>query len=333
MFHLTASPLLTTDPMPTEDLQARQSTNLIMMIRPTAFRMNEETAVNNAYQSEAPNLGNAFERAEDEFNGVVKALRQHGVQVAVYDSDPEADTPDALFPNNWVSFHRDGRVGLYPMFAPNRRRERRESVLHSLSIDHNLDFESMVDFTEFEQHGVFLEGTGSLILDRVNHKAYAAIGPRTDRQAAAHFCEAFGYELVDFTAMQTSGDTSAPIYHTNVMLAIGTSWVVVCDSIIPDADEREKVMTALGAGDRTVVRISPDQVNGFAGNVLEVLNQEGLPLIAMSSAAQQSFTPEQRGKLESIAPIVHAPIPTIEQLGGGSVRCMLAEVFLPTNAH
>jgi hypothetical protein len=319
--------------MPTEDSQARQSTNLIMMIRPSAFRMNEETAVNNAYQSEAPGLSNARECAEDEFNGVVKALRQHGVKVAVYDSDPEDDTPDALFPNNWVSFHRDGRVGLYPMFAENRRRERREPVLHSLCIDHDLELESIVDFTEFEQHGVYLEGTGSLILDRVNRKAYVAIGPRTDRQAAAHFCDAFDYELVDFTALQTSGDTSAPIYHTNVMLAIGSSWAVVCDSIIPDTDEREKVMEALTDGGRTVVRITPEQVNGFAGNVLEVLNGEGRPLMAMSSAAYQSFTPEQRDVLGAIAPMVHAPIPTIEQLGGGSVRCMLAEVFLPHNAH
>ena len=149
--------------MHTEDSHPVQSTNLLMMIRPSAFRMNEETAVNNAYQSEAPNLSDAVERAQEEFDGVVTVLRQHGVKVAVYDSDPEADTPDALFPNNWVSFHRDGRVGLYPMFAKNRRRERRESLLHSLAIDHGLDFDSIVDFTEFEQHGVFLEGTGSLI--------------------------------------------------------------------------------------------------------------------------------------------------------------------------
>jgi hypothetical protein len=304
-----------------------------MMIRPSAFRMNEETAVNNAYQREAPNLGDAVERAQDEFDGVVKALRQHGVNVAVYDSDPEADTPDALFPNNWVSFHRDGRVGLYPMFAANRRRERREVLLHSLATDQDLTFDSLVDFTEFEEHNVFLEGTGSLILDRVNLKAYAAIGPRTDRQAAQHFCEAFGYELVDFTALQTSGDTSAPIYHTNVMLAIGSEWAVVCDAIIPDATERQLVLSALETGGRTVVRISPEQVNGFAGNVLEVLNGDGQPLVAMSSAAHQSFTPEQREALGAIAPIVHAPIPTIEQLGGGSVRCMLAEVFLPQNAQ
>ena len=304
-----------------------------MMIRPSAFRMNEETAVNNAYQSEAPNLGDAVERAQIEFDGVVKALRQNGVKVAVYDSDPEADTPDALFPNNWVSFHRDGRVGLYPMFAANRRRERREEVLHSLAIDQGLTFDSLVDFTEFEEHQVYLEGTGSLILDRVNLQAYAAIGPRTDRQAAQHFCDAFGYGLVDFTALQTSGDTSAPIYHTNVMLAIGSEWAVVCDAIIPDDAERQHVLDGLAAGGRTIVRITPEQVNGFAGNVLEVINDQDQPLIAMSSAAYQSFTPEQRTALESKAPIVHAPIPTIEQLGGGSVRCMLAEVFLPHNAH
>ncbi len=315
--------------MHTEDSHPVQSTNLLMMIRPSAFRMNEETAVNNAYQSEAPNLSDAVERAQEEFDGVVTVLRQHGVKVAVYDSDPEADTPDALFPNNWVSFHCDGRVGLYPMFAKNRRRERRESLLHSLAIDHGLDFDSIVDFTEFEQHGVFLEGTGSLILDRTNLKAFAAIGPRTDQQAALHFCEAFGYELVSFTALQTSGDAAAPIYHTNVMLAIGSDWAVLCDTIIPDEEERQHVLDALSIGGRTVILISPEQVNGFAGNVLEVRNAEEAPLIAMSSAAYSSFTSEQRAELEAIAPIIHAPIPTIEQLGGGSVRCMLAEVFLP----
>lgn len=304
-----------------------------MMIRPASFRLNEETAVNNAYQQTAPGIEDAVALAQAEFDGVVSALRAHGVRVAVYDDDAEADTPDALFPNNWVSFHRDGRVGLYPMFAPNRRRERRESLLHSLSTDHNLELDAIVDFTEFEAHNVFLEGTGSLILDRVNGTAYAAIGPRTDEQAVAHFCEAFDYTPLTFVAHQTSGDTAAPIYHTNVMLAIGTDWAVVCLDIIPEHGEREAVLKALSEGRSTVVQISKEQVNGFAGNVLEVCNTAGERLIAMSSAAHGAFTPEQRAALETCAPLIHAPIPTIERLGGGSVRCMLAEVFLPPNAH
>jgi len=319
--------------MRTEGSTPAQSTDLIMMIRPASFRLNEETAVNNAYQQSAPGLENAVALAQAEFDGVVSALKAHGVRVAVYDDDAAADTPDALFPNNWVSFHRDGRVGLYPMFAPNRRRERRESLLHSLTTDHNLELEALVDFTEFEAHDVFLEGTGSLILDRVSGTAYAAIGPRTDQQAVAHFCEAFDYAPLTFFAHQTSGDTTAPIYHTNVMLAIGTDWAVVCPDIIADPIERQEVLNALSEGHSTVVQISKEQVNGFAGNVLEVRNTAGERFIAMSSAAHGAFSPEQRAALESCAPLIHAPIPTIERLGGGSVRCMLAEVFLPPNAH
>ena len=294
--------------------------------------MNEQTAINNAYQQQDEISDSAVDMAQTEFDGVVNVLRSAGVTVAVYEDDVNADTPDALFPNNWVSFHADGRVGLYPMFAPNRRKERRESLLHSLVADYGVELESIVDFTEFEDHDVFLEGTGSLILDRGDKVAYAAIGPRTDHQAAGHFCSAFGYDLLPFTANQTTGDASAPIYHTNVMLAIGTDWAVVCPDIIPDPTERQQVLDSLGRKGRTVVRIAPEQVNGFAGNVLELRNADGAPIIAMSTAAFQAFTPDQRKQLEAHAEVVHAPIPTIERLGGGSVRCMIAEVFLPEQA-
>jgi len=306
-----------------------QSADLLLMIRPASFRMNEETAVNNAYQQSAEDGADAVAKAQAEFDGLVEALRDQGITVFVQEDDPQADTPDALFPNNWVSFHSDGRVGLYPMFAVNRRRERREDVLMRVSTDHGRELEEIVDFTEFEEHDVFLEGTGSLILDRLNRVAYASLGPRTDEQAAHHFCEAFGYDLMAFTASQTAGDTSEPIYHTNVMLAIGSEWAVVCDEIIRDEDERHAVLHALADSGRTVIRITGEQVNGFAGNVLEVRNEQGERFIAMSSAAHAAFTPEQRKTLTGFATLVHAPIPTIEKLGGGSVRCMLAEVFLP----
>ncbi len=307
----------------------KQSTQMLMMIRPASFRMNEQTAVNNAYQQEGSGAGDPVTKAQDEFDGVVNVLRNHGVQVAVYDDDETADTPDALFPNNWVSFHSDGRVGLYPMFAVNRRRERRESLLHALAEDFSVEVSEFVDFTEFEEHGVFLEGTGSLILDRPNKIAYAAIGPRTDLRAAEQWAEVFQYTLVPFTAMQTSGDQNSPIYHTNVMLAIGTDWAVVCPDIITDDQERQQVLSSLRNTGHHTVEIRPEQVNGFAGNVLEVSSGEDTPIIAMSSAAHASFSPEQRDALSAFAPLVHAPIPTIERLGGGSVRCMLAEVFLP----
>lgn len=308
--------------------QRNQSADLLLMIRPASFRMNEETAVNNAYQKAAEAGMDAVELGQAEFDGLVDALRNKGVSVCVQEDDPETDTPDALFPNNWVSFHRDGRVGLYPMFAVNRRRERREDLLLRLSADFHRELTEIVDFTEFEAHDVFLEGTGSLILDRIHGVAYAAIGPRTDQAAAHHFCEAFGYELVPFTAHQTAGDTSAPIYHTNVMLAIGSEWAVVCDDIIPE-EERQSVLNALSQSGRTLIRITAEQVNGFAGNVLEVRNDQGECFIAMSSAAHSAFTEDQRSTLSGFARIIHAPIPTIERLGGGSVRCMLAEVFLP----
>lgn len=306
-----------------------QSADLLLMIRPASFRMNEETAVNNAYQTAAEDGMDAVATAQAEFDGLVQALRDQGITVCVQEDDPDADTPDALFPNNWISFHSDGRVGLYPMFAVNRRRERREDVLMRLSTDHGRLLEEIVDFTEFEEHDVFLEGTGSLILDRLNRLAYASLGPRTDEQATHHFCEAFGYDLVPFTASQTAGDTTEPIYHTNVMLAIGSEWAVVCDEIIRDEDERHAVLQALADSGRTVVRITGEQVNGFAGNVLEVRNARGEQFIAMSSAAHAAFTPQQRETLSRFATLIHAPIPTIEKLGGGSVRCMLAEVFLP----
>ncbi len=311
------------------DSTRQQSADLLLMIRPASFRMNEQTAVNNAYQQPADAEVDTVAVAQAEFDGLVDRLRDHGITVCVQDDDADRDTPDALFPNNWVSFHADGRVGLYPMFAVNRRRERREDLLLRLATDHVRHIEEFVDFTEFEEHNVFLEGTGSLILDRVNRVAYASLGPRTDEQATRQFCDTFGYDLVSFTACQTSGDTSAPIYHTNVMLAIGTQWAVVCDSIIPDAAERQHVLDALTRSGRTVIRITADQVNGFAGNVLEVRNSSGERFIAMSSAAHNAFTPEQRDRLSDFATLVHAPIPTIEHLGGGSVRCMLAEVFLP----
>ncbi|MGB0511526.1 MAG: citrulline utilization hydrolase CtlX, partial [Flavobacteriales bacterium] len=293
--------------MTDSDTPRHQSADLLLMIRPASFRMNEETAVNNAYQTAAEDGMDAVATAQAEFDGLVRALRDHGITVCVQEDDPDADTPDALFPNNWVSFHSDGRVGLYPMFAVNRRRERREDVLMRLSTDHGCVLEEIVDFTEFEAHDVFLEGTGSLILDRLNRVAYASLGPRTDEQATHHFCEAFGYDLVAFTASQTAGDTTAPIYHTNVMLAIGSEWAVVCDEIIRDEDERHAVLQALADSGRTVVRITGEQVNGFAGNVLEVRNARGERFIAMSSAAHSAFTPEQRETLSGLATLVHAP--------------------------
>lgn len=305
-----------------------QSTSLMMMVRPGSFRMNEQTAVNNLYQKPAEEGVDALELARAEFDGLVTMLRGAGVEVAVFEDPPSADTPDALFPNNWVSFHHDGRVGLYPMFAENRRPERRESMLFDLRDGHGLVLEKIVDFTEFEKHDRYLEGTGSLVLDRVAGVAYAAISPRTDREATVHFSEAFDMDVMTFTAFQHPKD-EAPIYHTNVMMAIGTDWAILCAECITDEEERSEVVKSLEQSGHEIIHISADQVGGFAGNVLEVRSTDGTVNIAMSSTAYATFTPNQRKTLSTFGHILHAPIPTIERLGGGSVRCMLAEVFLP----
>ena len=311
-----------------EEAIAHQSAGLILMIRPAAFRMNEQTAVNNLYQNRGADNIDALELAREEFDGLVDALKAADVEVIVFEDDPSADTPDALFPNNWVSFHRDGRVGLYPMFAVNRRPERRESILFDLRDEHGLALNEFVDFTEFEGHDRFLEGTGSLVLDHVAGVAYAAISPRTDLEAAHHFGEAFSMDVIAFTAHQ-DGTDDTPIYHTNVMMAIGTGWAVLCKSSITDADEREAVCKRLETDGHEIINISADQVLHFAGNVLEVRDIKGGLHIAMSSSAYDAFTAQQLDTLNKYGSVIHAPIPTIEQLGGGSVRCMLAEVFLP----
>ena len=307
-----------------------QSTSHLVMIRPATFRKNEETATNNLYQRELAGLSAAevLDRALDEFDGFVAALEAAGVQVDVVEADPEVDAPDALFPNNWISFHEDGRVGLYPMFAPNRRVERREEVVFDLEL-RGFGVKEVVDFTEFEGHGVFLEGTGSLVLDRVNRRAYAALSERTHLDGLRAFCEAFDYEGIPFTANQTGPTGRTPIYHTNVMMSVGTAFAAVCLDCIDDVDEREMVREALEADGKEIVELSEDQINQFAGNMLEIHSTEGAPLIALSSQAFNALTPDQRSVLERHGRLVHAPLETIETCGGGSARCMLAENFLP----
>ena len=222
-----------------------QSTSNILMVRPSTFRKNEETAGNNHYQRDS-DVDNVHEAALEEFDGMVEDLRSRGVQVMVVEDDPTTDTPDALFPNNWVSFHADGRVGLYPMFAPNRRQERREDILHDLVHAHGFDLTEIVDFTEFEAHDAFLEGTGSMVLDRIHGKAYAALSPRTDRDAFEHWCETMDLEGVVFEAMQSVDDKRMPIYHTNVMMAIGTGWAAVCLDCVDHPDDKALLRDALG---------------------------------------------------------------------------------------
>jgi len=298
------------------------------MVRPATFRKNEETAGNNHYQKDA-DVEDVHQQALDEFDGMVDDLRERGVNVMVVEDDPSTDTPDALFPNNWVSFHADGRVGLYPMFALNRRLERREDILHDLVHTHGFDLDEVVDFTEFEAHEAFLEGTGSMVLDRIHGKAYAALSPRTDRNAFEQWCESMDVEGVVFEAMQSVGDDRLPIYHTNVMMAIGTGWAAVCLDCVDHADDRALLRASLEADGLTIVPLSEAQINRFAGNMLEVQTRTGDKLIVMSQNAYDVLSEDQRETLGQFGTLVHNNLHTIETCGGGSARCMMAEIHLP----
>lgn len=309
-----------------------QSTATLLMIRPASFRMNEQTAVNNYYQKVIDGLSaeKVNDLAREEFDEFVDKLRSKGVQVVVVDDEKEPDTPDAVFPNNWISFHEDGRVGLYPMFAPNRRAERREDdVLDRISNEAGLRVEEIIDFTEFEEHDKFLEGTGSMVLDRENKIAYAALSQRTDEKAFEHFCEEFAYQPCIFHAYQTDGDSRKPIYHTNVMMAIGSNLAILCADCVDDAKEKEMLIETITKSNKEIIFISEDQVNRFAGNMLEVKNDEGDCFLVMSESAFKSLNDNQIEVIEKHCPIIHSSLDTIEACGGGSARCMMAEVFLP----
>lgn len=306
----------------------QQSTPHILMVRPATFRKNEETAGNNHYQKDAP-VDDVHELALEEFDQMVDDLRARGVHVMVTEDDPSTDTPDALFPNNWVSFHADGRVGLYPMFAPNRRKERREDILHDLVHIEGFDMTEIVDFTEFEAHDAFLEGTGSMVLDRIHRKAYAALSPRTDRMAFEQWCDTMGLEGIVFEALQSVDGNRMPIYHTNVMMAIGTGWAAVCLDSVDHPEDKKLLQASLESDGLTVVELSEDQINRFAGNMLEVQTSSGEKLVVMSQQAFDALTEGQRETLGQFGTLVHNRLDTIELCGGGSARCMMAEVHLP----
>ena len=300
------------------------------MVRPHSFRKNEETATNNHYQRDIAQASpeEIIERAQEEFDGLVDQLKAAGIEVVMFDEAEPHETPDALFPNNWISTHADGTVALYPMFAPNRRTERREDVPLVLEHQFGFDVRQIIDFTEFESHNKFLEGTGSIVLDRVNRKAYAALSDRTDARALEHFCDQLDFEPVAFQAFQTADNQRLPIYHTNVMMSIGSGYAVVCLDCIDSDDERKQVVNAIAQDGLELIAITEEQVNQFAGNMLELTGDDG-PVLVMSASAYQSLVPEQIEKLQQHTTLLHAPLPTIETCGGGSARCMIAEIHLP----
>jgi len=308
----------------------KQTTNSILMIRPVAFRMNEQTAVNNYYQKVldglSPETVNA--KAQAEFDAFVNKLRKVGVNVVVVDDTLEPNTPDSIFPNNWISFHENGDVVLYPMFAENRRAERREDILDILE-DDGFEINEIMDYTLAEEDNVFLEGTGSLLLDRENGKAYCALSPRADEELMIEFCEDFEFTPVIFEAFQTVNGERKLIYHTNVMMCLGDTFAVICADCIDDKKERKMVLDSLRGDDKEVILITEDQVNNFAGNMLEVKGKNDERFLVMSESAYKSLTKKQIAQLEAHVEIIHSSLDTIEACGGGSARCMMAEIFLP----
>lgn len=310
-------------------MEAEQFTNTILMVRPASFRSNEQTEMNNYFQSDLdldPDTIN--ERAREEFDGLVTRLREAGVHVIVAHDQKEPDTPDALFPNNWVSFHASGTAVVYPMFAPNRRLERRLDIFELLEEEGHV-IEEIMDYTSAEEDGLFLEGTGSIVLDRVHRKAYCALSARADEGLFIEFCEDAEYTPVIFTARQSVGDERLPIYHTNVMMCVADRFAVICADSIDAPKERKSVLDHLAHDGKEIIEITEAQMHAFAGNMLQVLDGNDQPTLVMSSSAYHSLTPEQIKRIEAYGPIVHSPLPTIETCGGGSARCMMAEVFLP----
>ena len=300
-----------------------QTTDTVLMVSPVAFDYNEETAVNNAFQEEGDESENTISKtARKESDAYVQMLRDNGITVITVEDTKEPHTPDSVFPNNWFSTHDDGTLVLYPMFAENRRQERKPAALEA--IEENFNEERTVDLTHYEDEGLFLEGTGSMVLDRVNKIAYACESPRTNRTVLEDFCNQLGYSPVLFKAVDAEG---TEIYHTNVMMHVGLEVAVVCLDAIQDPDQRAEVKKSIEDSGKTIVEISFDQMNHFAGNMLELRNRDGDPCLIMSLTAYESLTKEQIDYLESRMTLITPDLDCIEQNGGGSARCMLAEIF------
>jgi hypothetical protein len=311
-------------------LPEAQLAGAVLMIRPARFMSNPQTLESNAFQT-VPDASPAEqqERALAEFDGLAAALEAAGVRTFVYPDTHEPHTPDAVFPNNWVSFHADGRVVLYPMEAPNRRGERRLDVIESLEREHGFHVSELVDLSAHEQAGNYLEGTGSMVLDRANRIAYACLSSRTQLDALGDFAQRLDYEVVAFEAVDRNG---LPIYHTNVMMMVGEKLAVLCAEAVPDPAQRAAVLDSLARSGHTLLTLSLEQLESFAGNMLELKGRGGRRVVAMSRQADDALNEEQRDLLKVNGDIVTAAIDNIERSAGGSVRCMLAEIHLPGKA-
>ncbi len=308
---------------------SRQRSDTVLMVRPAGIGANPQTRDSNAFQQApaAPAGDPALQRiALAEFEALVGALSDAGVEALVFEGDPALDAPDQHFPNNWLSLHADGTAVLYPMEAPNRRRERRADILDALGSRHGRVLERTLDFSGHEQDGRFLEGTGSLIFDHPSRRAFACRSSRTDTSLVNEVCTRLGYSAVLFDAVDGAGRA---IYHTNVMLTLGSDFALVCLDAVPDPGERARLRAALEEGGRSIIEFDFAQLTLFVGNALELEARDATPLLALSATAHDALRADQRAVLERHVQLLPAAIPTIERLGGGSVRCMLAEVFLP----
>jgi hypothetical protein len=304
-----------------------QTTNTILMIEPVAFGFNQQTAVNNYFQqADSLKKSDIQKFALSEFTDMVEILRANGINVLVVKDTLQPHTPDSIFPNNWISFHEGGQAVLYPMFAENRRKERRRDIIQLIE-DQGTVLNNVDDFTFWEEQNLFLEGTGSMVLDRVNKIAYAALSERTDKSVFLQFCSVFDYKPLYFIANMTVGEKRLPIYHTNIMMTVADKYALICTDSIDNTQELEMVFESLSKSGKEIIPISRHQMHCFAGNMLQVENTDGKLYLIMSTTAYDSLSELQIEILKSYNELIAVSIPTIEKVGGGSVRCMMAEVF------
>ena len=304
-----------------------QTASTVLMVEPIAFGYNAQTAENNYFQVEQKDA-DIQTKALEEFNNFANKLKSKGINVISIKDTLEPHSPDSIFPNNWVSFHNDGKVVLYPMFAPNRRVERRTDILETLKVK-GFEITEIEDLSHFENQQKFLEGTGSMIFDHDHKIAYGSVSLRLDEELFRQFCTKFGFRPVVFHSYQNAGDQRLPIYHTNVMMCVADKFVVICLDCIDDELEREKVQEVIKSTQKEIIEISEDQMQQFAGNMLQVQNEAGEKFLVMSESAYRSLTAQQISAIEKYCEIIYSDLNTIETNGGGSARCMLAEVFLP----
>ncbi|WP_221404041.1 MULTISPECIES: citrulline utilization hydrolase CtlX [Apibacter] len=307
----------------------KQITNTVLMIEPVSFGYNYQTAKNNFFQqNDSVSVESIQEKAKEEFRNMVEKLRKFGINVLVVKDTEQPHTPDSIFPNNWISFHSDGKVVLYPMYAENRRVERREDILDSIEKE-GFIINEIIDYSRAEEEDIFLEGTGSMVLDRTNEIAYAAISERTNEELFIEFCEDLEFSPVVFHSTQEKNGKRYPVYHTNVMMSVAEDFAIICKESIQDVKERKLVIDFLQTTKKEVIIISEEQMNHFLGNTLQLENDKKERFLVMSNTAYQSLNAGQINAINKYSQILVFDIPTIEKYGGGGVRCMLAEIFLP----